>query len=75
MIPEYNSLKGINDMNQNFNTLLTAVIGEGAITATSMAPIPSSDDVQNIGQLIIQAIIAIITVWKLVKKPKPNEKN
>jgi hypothetical protein len=62
-------------MNPNLNTLLTAVVGETAITATSMAPMPTSDDVQNIGQLIIQAIIAIITVWKLVKKPKPNEKN
>ena len=75
MIIEYNSLNLINKMNTNINTLLTAAVGETAITATSMAPMPTSDDVQNIGQLIIQAIIAIITIWKLVKKPKPNEKN
>lgn len=62
-------------MNQHFNTLLTSAVGQGAVVATAMADIPTPAEVQSIGQLIIQAIIAIITVWKLVKKPKPNEKN
>lgn len=75
MIPEYHSLKQINKMNTNISTLLTAAVGETAIAATGLTELPTPDNVQSIGQLIIQAIIAIITVWKLVKKPKNNEKN
>jgi len=49
------------------NTLLTAGAGEVAVMvagATAEA-IPSPEDVSTIGQLIIQSIIAIITVIKI----------
>jgi hypothetical protein len=55
-------------MNNYTATLLTAVAGETAVTIAGAIPTP--DQVQNVGQLIIQAIIALITIWKLVKKPK-----
>jgi uncharacterized membrane protein len=59
-------------MNTHFNTLLTAVAGETAVALTGAVQMPTPDEVQSVGQLIIQAIIALITVWKLVKKPKKN---
>jgi hypothetical protein len=59
-------------MNSNFSTLLTAVAGETAVALTGAVQMPTPDEVQSVGQLIIQAIIALITVWKLVKKPKKN---
>lgn len=57
-------------MQNNFSTILTAVAGETAVALTGAVEIPTPDQVQSVGQLIIQAIIAIITVWKLIKKPK-----
>jgi hypothetical protein len=59
-------------MQNNFSTILTAVAGETAVALTGAVDMPTPDEVQSVGQLIIQAIIALITVWKLVKKPKKN---
>lgn len=59
-------------MQNNFGVLLTAVAGETAVALTGAVQMPTPDEVQSVGQLIIQAIIALITVWKLVKKPKKN---
>ena len=60
-------------------TLLTAGVGELLVAATGavteVASIPTPDEVQTIGQLLIQLVIGIVTIWKLVKKPKKNDKN
>ena len=54
--------------------LLTAGVGELLVTAAGsvneVASIPTPEEVQTIGQLLIQLIIGIVTIWKLVKKPK-----
>ena len=59
------------------NTILTAGIGELLVMSTGavadVAAMPTPDEVQSIGQLIIQILIGIVTVWKLVKKPKENK--
>jgi hypothetical protein len=57
---------------KNISTLLIASAGEAAVAVTGAVEMPTPQDVQSVGQLIIQAIIALITVWKLVKKPKNN---
>jgi hypothetical protein len=51
-------------------TILTAITGESLLTIAGAAEIPPTDEIQNVGQLVIQLIIGIITIWKLVKKPK-----
>ena len=58
------------------NTLLTAITGETLVLLTGVTDtvIPAPEEVQNVGQLIIQVIIGIITVWKLLKKPKEPKK-
>ena len=72
-LPNYESLEPINKMNTHLPTILTAVLGETAVAATAAMELPTPDEVQSVGQLIIQAIIAIITVWKIVKKPKDKQ--
>lgn len=57
------------------DTLITAGAGEIAVVvagATAQA-IPTPEDVQTIGQLIIQSIIAIITVIKLLRDRKKEK--
>jgi len=56
--------------------LLTGGAGELLVflTGTTEQIIPAPDEVQNVGQLIIQIVIGIITVWKLLKKPKEPKK-
>jgi hypothetical protein len=58
------------------NTLLTAITGETLVLLTGVTDtvVPAPEEVQNVGQLIIQVIIGIITVWKLLKKPKEPKK-
>jgi hypothetical protein len=60
-------------MQNKINTILTAAIGTSAVEVTQQMPIPSTEDVQNIGQLIIQVLIGIVTLWKMLKKPKPKQ--
>ena len=57
-------------MNTNIDTLVTAVAGTSAVAVAGIVNLPTPDEVQSVGQLLIQAIIAVITVWKLIKKPK-----
>lgn len=60
------------------DTLIKGISGEVAIIGTSavagVVEIPTADEVQSIGQLIIQAIIGIVTIWKVLKDRK-KEKN
>lgn len=59
-------------MSNNIGTILTAAIGATAVEVTGAVELPTPEQVQSIGQLALQAIIAIITIYKLVKKPKSN---
>jgi hypothetical protein len=60
------------------DTLIKGISGEVAIIGTSavagVVEIPTAEEVQSIGQLIIQAIIGIVTIWKVLKDRK-KEKN
>lgn len=60
-------------MQDNFNTLLTGTIGTAAVQIADQVTMPAPEDIQSVGQLLIQVIIGIITIWKMVKKPKKNE--
>jgi hypothetical protein len=55
---------------QNLNTLLTGTIGAVAVQVADQVTMPTPEDVQTIGQLLIQLVIGIVTIWKMVKKPK-----
>ena len=56
------------------STILTAVGGEVLVAATGavneVAQLPTPDEVQTVGQLLIQLVIGIVTIWKLLKKDK-----
>lgn len=62
-------------MSNNILTIATGSIGVASVQATEMiaSNIPSPEEVQTVGQLLIQLVIGIVTIWKLIKKPK-NEK-
>jgi hypothetical protein len=61
-------------MQHNLNTLLTGTIGTAAVQIADQVTMPAPEDIQSVGQLLIQVIIGIITIWKMVKKPKaPKE--
>lgn len=62
-------------MENNVSTLLVGGVGQvGVMLSTQVAEaIPSPEDVQTIGQLLIQLVIGIVTIWKLVKKPKDKK--
>lgn len=64
-------------MKDNIFTLLTGSVGVASVqvTETVAQNIPTPEEVSSIGQLLIQIIIGIVTVWKLVKKPKNENKN
>jgi hypothetical protein len=51
------------------DTILTGAVGEFAVMGAGAVAttLPTPDDVSTIGQLIIQSIIAIITVIKIWK--------
>jgi hypothetical protein len=59
-------------MENNIGTIMTAVAGNVGVMLTTQVTenIPSPEEVQTIGQLLIQLVIGIVTIWKLVKKPK-----
>lgn len=57
----------------NINTLLTGSLGTIAVSAADQLSMPAAEEVQSFGQLLIQLIIGIITIWKMVKKPKPKD--
>lgn len=61
-------------MSNNIATILTAAVGAAAVEVTGAVTMPTPEEIQSVGQLAIQAIIALITIWKLVKKPKKDDK-
>lgn len=64
-------------MKDNILTLMTGTVGVATVQVTEAVAtnIPSPEEVSSIGQLLIQIIIGIVTVWKLIKKPKNENKN
>lgn len=57
-------------MKDTLTTIATGISGVGAVQLADT--IPTSDDIQNYGQLIIQLVIGIITIVKMFKKKKSN---
>lgn len=64
-------------MKDQILTLMTGTVGVATVEVTEAVAtsIPTPEEVSTIGQLLIQIIIGIVTVWKLVKKPKNENKN
>jgi hypothetical protein len=62
-------------MQNTITTILTGTLGVAGVEVaeTVATTVPGPEEVQSIGQLIIQVVIGIITIWKLLKKPKTNE--
>ena len=57
-------------MKDTLTTLVTGAAGVGAVQVAEN--IPTADDIQSYGQLIIQLVIGIITVVKMLRKKKNN---
>jgi hypothetical protein len=59
-------------INENVTTVAVGAVGAGAVEATNLliTNIPTTEDVSTIGQLLIQLVIGIVTVWRIIKKPK-----
>lgn len=57
-------------MKDTLTTIATGLTGVGAVQLADT--IPTSDDIQNYGQLIIQLVIGIFTVIKMLRKKKSN---
>ena len=59
-------------MQNNINTILTGLGGLLSVEVTEAVThsLPAPEDIANVGQIIIQVVIGIITIWKLIKKPK-----
>ena len=56
-------------------TLQDIMIGSAGIGTVELASFIPTDDITSIGQLLIQIVIGIITIWKLLKnKKKLNDK-
>jgi hypothetical protein len=64
-------------MKDHILTLMTGTVGVATVEVTEAVAtnIPTPEEVSSIGQLLIQIIIGIVTVWKLIKKPKNENKN
>lgn len=60
-------------MQNNINTLLTGAVGTAAVEIADKVQMPAPEDVQSIGQLLIQLIIGAITIWKMLKKPRSKD--
>lgn len=54
-------------MQDSFKTLITGLVGAVAIAVTN--PI-TPEQLGKVGQIVIQIIIGIVTIWQLFKKPK-----
>lgn len=63
-------------MQNTINTILTGATGVGLVEATEVVSsgMPTPSEINDLGSLVIQVIIGIITIWKLVKKPKEPKK-
>lgn len=63
-------------LSEKISTIGTAGVGSILVAGTdavASSAIPTPDEVSTIGQLLIQLAIGIVTIWKLLKKPKKEE--
>ena len=62
-------------MSNTLNTILTGTLGVAGVQATEVVAtsIPTPEELTSITQILLQVVIGILTIWKLVKKPKSNE--
>lgn len=49
--------------------MLTSGAGIASVELVNQLPI---DQIEGIGKLLIQLAIGLVTLWKMVKKPKPK---
>lgn len=52
------------------STITTGGLGVAAIEAANALPLETIADNQNVLSLVLQAVISIVTLIKLLKKPK-----
>jgi hypothetical protein len=57
----------------NIKLLTTGIVGSAAVEVAAGIQTPTPEDVQSYGQLLIQLVIGIVTLWKMLKKPKPKK--
>lgn len=57
-------------MKDTITTIATGVTGVGAVQFADT--IPTADDIQSYGQLFIQVVIGILTIWKMFRKKKTD---
>lgn len=50
--------------------MVASGLGLASVEAVSMMPIES---IETIGKLLIQLAIGIVTLWKVIKTPKPKK--
>ncbi len=59
-----------------FSNLLQhkAVVGVGGVTAIqAVSEVPPTTSLIEVGKLVVQAVIAIVTIFKLLKKDKATQ--
>ncbi len=52
------------------NKLQLALTGIVGVAASNVAPLLEPKDIGDLMQVITQIAIAIVTLWKLIKKPR-----
>lgn len=57
-------------MKQQISTFITGAAGITSVEVVSAIP---PETITQIGQTLIQIAIGIVTLWKLIKKPKENK--
>jgi hypothetical protein len=58
---------------EKLGTILTGLTG---VTLIEMTPaLPTPEEISQIGHLIIQIAIGLVTLWRLVKSPKGGNNN
>lgn len=57
-------------MHENQIKHLAQIVGAGALSETVMGSIqvPTADQVQNMGGLILQFMVAAVTIWATIRK-------
>jgi len=62
-----------NSIAEKFSTILTGLTGVTLIEVTPSLPTP--EEISQIGHLIIQIAIGMVTLWRLLKAPKGGNNN
>lgn len=57
-------------MRDTISTIVTGATGVGAVQIADN--IPTADDIQGYGQLFIQLVIGVLTIWKMFRRKKQD---